>query len=64
MTTNPERWADRWFRRYEPDIPVAMSRPTLRYAMVRAAAAWRPGKRALYAALAPWLRRLVRAIEG
>lgn len=50
--------ADRWYRRFEPDMPVAMHRTRLAYAYVRAEAGLRPARRALYRAFVPMLRWL------
>lgn len=56
--TDPDAWTDRWFRRYESDVPVEVWRGTLRYASVRASAAWRPGKRELLKAFEPIFRTM------
>lgn len=48
--TDPDLWAARWFRRYEPDMPPEAWRRSLRYAFIRAEAGSRPAKRDFLAA--------------
>ena len=56
----PEQLTDRWFRRYE----VGDHRGTIRYAYIRAEAAWRPGKRALIQDLIVPVSRVVASVAS